>query len=83
MSMNSGGRVAKRASVADRASTAERASAVEHAASAEHVAAAERGSATNAPADAAERYGPIVVERHVKHDGRVLLLYSRAAQERS
>ena len=28
-----------------------------------------------------ERYGPVVVARHVKDDGRALLLYTHAAQE--
>jgi hypothetical protein len=28
-----------------------------------------------------ERYGPVVIQRHVKDDGRALLLYTHAAQE--
>jgi len=32
-------------------------------------------TAAKAPA---ERYGPLVLERHVKDDGRALLLYERA-----
>ena len=28
-----------------------------------------------------ERYGPIVITRHVKEDGRALLLYTRSARE--
>jgi len=38
---------------------------------------ADRGERPAASA-AAERYGPLALERHVKDDGRALLLYERA-----
>ena len=34
-------------------------------------------------AQAAERYGPLALARHLKDDGRALLLFTRAERERT
>jgi hypothetical protein len=41
------------------------------------------GDATHENGGESERVGPLVLERHVKDDGRALSLYSRARREQT
>jgi hypothetical protein len=46
-------------------------------------AASESAGEDGSEEQAQERFGPLAVERHVKDDGRALILYTHAERERA